>query len=300
MTIAIPSNATVGAMTRPSRWTSHSTRPPYSLAESPSAMWTVPSAFLASVISSPIRAAGFSPMPISPMLSASRTLARISRSRSAGESSPWTATARPPRTSMRIGDASAPRSEATRSHTITPSAVPSTGGSDTSPPGSAETSPGLRQIPVSQAIGSRPVTVARRSVPAAEVTRTSRTPRHRSASASARSRMATKSAVMAPSRQASARYGALKSPRAPARCAAALAAVWYRDVLAAQSTASAAANAAAAGAGGSAPLRGRGAMVTTIGSPPASIVARASSRGISSSVRVSTTIANRSPGWIPR
>src|SRR3989337_1484202 len=56
-------------MTRPSRWTSHSTRPPYSLAESPSAMWTVPNAFLASVISSAIRAAGLRPMPISPMLS---------------------------------------------------------------------------------------------------------------------------------------------------------------------------------------------------------------------------------------
>ena len=40
-------------------------------------MWTVPYAFLASVISSAIRAAGLSPMPISPMLSASRISATI-------------------------------------------------------------------------------------------------------------------------------------------------------------------------------------------------------------------------------
>ena len=124
------------------------------------------------------------------------------------------------------GASSAPRSEATRSHTTTPWVVPSTGGSETSPPGSADTSPGLRQIPVSHAIGSRPVTVARRSVPAGEVMRTSPVRRHRAASASARRRIATKSAVIAPVRQASARYGALNTPRAPARCAAALAAVW--------------------------------------------------------------------------
>ena len=83
---ATPSNSIVGSMTRPSRWTSHSTRPPYSLAESPRAMWTVPNAFLASVMSSPIRAAGLSPMPISPMLSASTVSSTIRRSRSAGGS----------------------------------------------------------------------------------------------------------------------------------------------------------------------------------------------------------------------
>ncbi len=127
---------------------------------------------------------------------------------------------------IRTGSSSAPRSDATRSHTTIPSEVPSIGGSDTSPPGSAETSPALRQIPVSQAIGSRPATVARRSVPAGEVTRTSLVRRHRAASASARRRIAKKSAVIAPVRQASARYGALNTPRAPARCAAALAVVW--------------------------------------------------------------------------
>ncbi len=127
---------------------------------------------------------------------------------------------------MVTGASSAPRSEATRSHTTVPSDVPSSGGSETSPPGNADTSPGLRQIPVSQAIGSRPSTVARRSVPAGDVMRTSRVRRHSAASRSARTRMAVKSAVMAPFRQASARYGALKSPRVPARCAAALAVVW--------------------------------------------------------------------------
>ena len=42
---------------------------------------------------------------------------------------------------------------------------PRPGGNETSPPGSAETSPAFRQIPVSQAIGSRPSTVETRSVP---------------------------------------------------------------------------------------------------------------------------------------
>ena len=81
-------------------------------------------------------------------------------------------------------------------------------------------------MPVSQAIGSRPVTVARRSVPAGDVTRTSPVVRHSAASRSACSRIARKSAVIAPVAHASARWGALKSPRAPARCAAALAVVW--------------------------------------------------------------------------
>ena len=123
------------------------------------------------------------------------------------------------------GASSAPRSEATRSHTTTPWVVPSSGGSETSPPGSADTSPAFRQIPVSHAIGARPVTVARRSVPAGEVIRTSSVVRQSAARASAWRRTATKSAVIAPFRQASARYGALNTPRAPACCAAALAAV---------------------------------------------------------------------------
>ena len=159
---------------------------------------------MASVISSAMRAAGLSPIPISPMLSASGTVATIARRRSA-EAPPAIPTARPPRTSIVTGPSSAPRSEATRSHTTTPSEVPSSGGSDTSPPGSADTSPGLRQMPVSQAIGSRPVTVARRSVPAGDVTRTSPVVRHSAASRSARSRMARKSAVIAPFAHASAR-----------------------------------------------------------------------------------------------
>jgi hypothetical protein len=97
---------------------------------------------------------------------------------------------------------------------------------DTSPPGSAETSPGFRQMPVSQAIGSRPLISAWRSVPSGDVTRTTEAPRSRSASFSARTRIARKSAVIAPSFHADARYGALNTPRAPARCAAAFAAVW--------------------------------------------------------------------------
>ena len=147
------------------------------------------------------------------------------RAQPVGGRPPSIRTARPARTVMRTGPSSAPRSEATRSQTTVPSDVPSSGGSETSPPGSAETSPGLRQIPVSQAIGSRPSTVARRSVPAGEVMRTSRVRRQSSARRSARARIATKSAVIAPFRQASARCGALKTPRAPARWAAALAAV---------------------------------------------------------------------------
>ena len=142
-----------------------------------------------------------------------------------GRARPRCRTARPSRIVIVTGASSAPRSDATRSQTTTPWVVPSSGGSETSPPGSAETSPVLRQIPVSHAIGSRPVTVARRSVPAGEVMWTSSVVRHRAASASARRRTATKSAVIAPFRQASARYGALNTPRAPARCAAALAVV---------------------------------------------------------------------------
>ena len=78
---------------------------------------------------------------------------------------------------------------------------------------------------VSQAIGARPSTRAAMSVPAGDVTRISRVVRHSSASRSACRRMARKSAVIAPFRQASARYGALKSPRVPARWAVALAVV---------------------------------------------------------------------------
>ena len=95
----------------------------------------------------------------------------IDRRRSA-DAPPEISVARPARTVIFTGPSRAPRSDATRSHTTIPSDVPSTGGSDTSPPGSADTSPGFRQIPVSQAIGSRPATVARRSVPAGELTAT--------------------------------------------------------------------------------------------------------------------------------
>ena len=54
--------------------------------------------------------------------------------------------------------------------TMRPSVVPSSGGNETSPPGKAETSPRLRQTPVSQPTGLRPSITMVTSVPAGDVT----------------------------------------------------------------------------------------------------------------------------------
>ncbi len=90
----------------------------------------------------------------------------------------------------RIGSAIPPRSVTQRSNTITPCEVPSSGGKETSPPGYAETSPGLRTMPVYQPRGSRPFVETVTSVPAGEVTRTHSAPRRRSARRSATARIA--------------------------------------------------------------------------------------------------------------
>jgi hypothetical protein len=106
------------------------------------------------------------------------------RSRAAS-APPSIATASPSCTSIRIGSAIAPRSVTTRSKTIVPFAVPSSGGNETSPPGKAEISPGSRTIAVYQPFGSRPSRLTVMSEPLGEVTRTHVPARRRSARRSA-------------------------------------------------------------------------------------------------------------------
>src|SRR5947199_1202086 len=138
----------------PSRCTGDSTTPPYPPALSPSARCAVPSRFLDSVMSSLMRAAGLRPIPNSPMLVAPGTPSMSDRKRAAS-GPPSTRVARPSTTWTRIGSSSLPTSVITRSKTIVPLAVPSTGGNETSPPGKADTSPGRRTMPVYQPRGSR-------------------------------------------------------------------------------------------------------------------------------------------------
>jgi hypothetical protein len=90
-----------------------------------------------------------------------------------------------------MGSAMPPRSVTTRSNTMTPLEVPSSGGNETSPPGNAEISPGSRTMAVYQPRGSRPSRLTVMSDPAGEVTRTHVPARRRSARRSATLRIST-------------------------------------------------------------------------------------------------------------
>src|SRR4051794_14712184 len=171
-TTSSPSIAIETSKSIPSRWIGDSTTPPYPPALSPSAKCAVPSCFFDSVMSSVMRAAGLRPMPSSPRLVPPGTPSTRARSRFAS-TPPSIATASPSSTVTVIGSEIGPRSVITRSKTITPLELPSTGGNETSPPGKAEISPGSRTMPVYQPRGSRPSRLTVMSAPAGEVSRTS-------------------------------------------------------------------------------------------------------------------------------